>query len=473
MSPRTTGLLLLVTLGLSAFVYFYEIRGEPAREAAADAERQLFSGLTAEEVRTIEIAGPEGTRARATRAAGAWRLSEPVDAPADSASLEAMARALVAMRSEGRIEDPAEPGVYGLGETALAVSFESGEDRHRVRFGRETPVGSNVYVGLGEPDALEVHMIGSVHAVSFDRMGDELRDSRLLDVKPADVQRLTVSAPGFAATLERRDGDWTIVAPGPLGADRSAVERLLSDLSLLRAEFFVDDPDASEREVLATPDFEAVLVGEGGAELGRLVLGSKSASPAGLRLARGREGQVVRVRAALVEHLPRRLFTLRYKQIARFDPNDVRELEVRFADGEPLRLTRSDSEAGWTGPDGDVRDLAPDAIVKRLERLDATDIVADALGPEERASFGLEPARLRLIVRGEPTEEDAGGTLLADVRIGAQSLVRGPLALSGEREEIYRLDVNFDSALPPDRASFELALALDDAVPEAAEPDGD
>ena len=31
----------------------------------------------------------------------------------------------------------------------------------------------------------------------------------------------------------------------------------------------------------------------------------------------------------------------------RFDPRDVRQLEVRFASGESLRLTKSDSAEGW------------------------------------------------------------------------------------------------------------------------------
>jgi hypothetical protein len=319
---------------------------------------------------------------------------------------------------------------------------------------------------VGEAGSLDVYMIGSIHVAAFDRAANELRDTRLLDIEPAEVRRMTLSAPGFAATLERSADDWTIVAPGPLPADRAAVERLLSDLSLLRAEIFVDEPDGPERRALDPPVYEIVLEGEAGVALGGLALGPAESNSGGLRLARGREDQIVRVRAALVAHLPGRLFALRYKQVSRFDPRDVRQLEVRFASGESLRLTKSDSEQGWMTAEGDVRDEPADAIVERLERLEATDIVADALGPQERASFSLEPARLRLTVLGEATDENPAGVVLADVRLGARSVLQGPMALSGDREQVYRLDNSFDNLLPPDMASFERALA----IAEPAEP---
>jgi hypothetical protein len=40
------------------------------------------------------------------------------------------------------------------------------------------------------------------------------------------------------------------------------------------------------------------------------------------------------------------------------------------------------------------------------------------------------------------------------------------MALSGDREQVYRLDNSFDNLLPPDMASFERALA----IAEPAEP---
>ena len=42
MQRNTLIVFLILALGLGAYVYFYEIRGEADRQAAKDAEKQLF-----------------------------------------------------------------------------------------------------------------------------------------------------------------------------------------------------------------------------------------------------------------------------------------------------------------------------------------------------------------------------------------------------------------------------------------------
>jgi len=55
MNPRTTGLLALAAAILGGFIYFYEIGGEPARQAALDDEKRIYPGLDADDVDAIVI----------------------------------------------------------------------------------------------------------------------------------------------------------------------------------------------------------------------------------------------------------------------------------------------------------------------------------------------------------------------------------------------------------------------------------
>jgi hypothetical protein len=343
-----------------------------------------------------------------------------------------MARLLVELASTGQIEDPASPSVYGLGEAATRVVFVHAGRERAFGLGRETPLAGSVYARVAGPTGPpEIHMVPTAAALAFDVGLDELRDRKLLSFDPERVDRVRIAARdadrGFETTLERTDGTWMIVSPAVLAADQRAVGRLLSDLSLLGAEEFVDAPGDAEERALESPSFVVVLESAGDAQ--RLDLAAVVDSAAHLRLARGREGRVYQVRSALVGHFPRSLTLLRDRAVLRFDPAHVQAVQVDSAPGS------GSSESRRGVPDGN--------LVALLANLDAIEIVADALGTEERAALELDPARLRVRVFGA---EDA---LLADLHLGRLDRGRGILARAGDGETIWLLDETLDGVLGP------------------------
>lgn len=441
MSLRTTAWLAVATAALAAFVWFHELRGEGASSAAG----RLLPGLSADAVESVSLEREGAPRLRVARIAGAWRVVEPLSAPADPAVVDGLTRALVELRSVGRIDDPVELAVYGLDPPESRLVVVAAGRQHSLALGRQTPTGENRYASIpGRDGEVELHMVPMATTVALDADLAALRDHRVLAFEPEDVERLRLAARapdgGFEATLERGPEGWRIVAPAELAADDAAVGRLLSDLSLLRAEDFVDAPTPGELRALEAPAFVAVL--EGGAEPLRFEL-----APTGedeRRLARGREGRVFRVRDALVRHLPTRLFALRAKQVLRFDPAEAERVEVRLASGEPFELP------------------AEQPLVERLSRLDAIDVVAEALGPAEQAALGLEPARARVRVLA------ADGRTLADLRIGREGPEGGLVARAGELETIVAIDPALTQLLPLDADALR-ARARDGAPQETAE----
>lgn len=128
MSPRTTALLALVAILLGGFIYFYEIRGESARQGVLDDEKRIHSGLDADQVDAVEFTTEDGIEARFERHEGRWSLVSPLVDLADATALDAIANAVTNLPRAGVVASPAELEQYGLAGDTRIVRFEaSGE----------------------------------------------------------------------------------------------------------------------------------------------------------------------------------------------------------------------------------------------------------------------------------------------------------------------------------------------------------
>ena len=115
--PRTTLILILLTLGLGAFVYFYEIRGATVREEAKEQKQQIFS-FAADDVQSLTVKtkkltlnlerSPESSNPK-------WLIKSPISEPANDAIVSYLMDLLVKGNSERTLSTP----VKELGEFAL------------------------------------------------------------------------------------------------------------------------------------------------------------------------------------------------------------------------------------------------------------------------------------------------------------------------------------------------------------------
>jgi hypothetical protein len=491
---RSTSVLLLVAGLLGAFVYFYEIRGEPGRRQARKVEGLLLPGIAEGDIEELTLSAPNAPSVRAARHDGSWRILEPLDFPASQPAFDSMARSLAEMTSEGAIESPAAEDVYGLGSGAPSVRFRAGEADYSLRIGSETPVGWNIYVALRAPaDAVPaIHMLGSWRVRAFDRSLDDLRDGRVLDFDRARVERIALSwregsassADRYRVVLQREAAGWRIEQPEALEADPAAVESLLAALALVEATGFVDDPPDLAAVGLARPDYEATLLVGGDAERRELVLSVGDREDAGeparsvaivRRYVRGSPASLYLVPESRIAPLPRTLFALRFKRVADFSHAAARAIELVFRTApdapETLRLERDSDAADWSLAGQAVATDRVDELLAALSELDAIAVVADAMGPAEREALGLDPPNLHVRVYGD---EGAGDTVvaLADLRLGsAESSSGGVLAISGDRPEIFRLDASLAEVLPLAVASFRDRFLESGSANESGEAD--
>lgn len=276
MKPRTLLVLLLLVVGLGAFIWFYE-RELPSSEERSARARKLLGGLEGDRVVAVEIEGPGGAdRVRLERAvpgadgedaAGAagpdaaaddepgleatpepeWRLAAPeslAGARADRFAVERLVDRLTGLDKERTLED-ADRAEVGLDEPrgrVTLVTEDGGETT--VELGAEVPASSSALVGLaGRP---EVWVVAGTLASEIDKPAGEWRDRELFPLRRDEIERLELApAGGERIVLGRRGESFWLEEPIADRAASEAVESLLADLTGLRVTRFVDEPPAA------------------------------------------------------------------------------------------------------------------------------------------------------------------------------------------------------------------------------------
>jgi hypothetical protein len=149
---KTTWVLLIVALFLGGFVYFYEIVGTPQREAAKEAEKQLFS-FEEDEIQRVNIYIQEESRKfeRVSEPEPGWRMTEPKDVPASDPSVAFLLNLLVEGKSDRIIPNvsPENLKEYGLDKPQAMVTVRLNNDEtHEILLGKPDFNNSFLYAQI-------------------------------------------------------------------------------------------------------------------------------------------------------------------------------------------------------------------------------------------------------------------------------------------------------------------------------------
>ena len=265
MRLRGTFLLAAFALGLGLFVWLREVRAPSGRDLAEAAARRVFD-VAADEITELELPLEDGGRATLMRADG-WRLTAPVEFPADVRTVERILEALETLEAGLTIEEPGEElAVFGLSkEEREVVSARTSDATLELYLGGDTPVGAGRYFAVAGEDS-RVHTTERAELEPLSLSLFRLRDKRLSTLEAGLVFELQVRVGGsLIVTAVRGEDGWNLVAPSEQAADSRRIERLLDDLVLARASEFIDAPQDLARYGLALPELQVSLAREGGA----------------------------------------------------------------------------------------------------------------------------------------------------------------------------------------------------------------
>lgn len=477
MNPRSTGILLLVAAALGAFVWLYEIRGGEERKEAEAKAKRLFPDVEADAVQSLAFRTSDGSDVRLEKRGEEWRIVAPVDRLADDASAGGMASSLAELASEAVIEDPQPPGVYGLDAEERVVRFRAGEVEHELRIGKTAPVGGQTYVASAA-EAKPVYTVPSYRLSGFKKSLDDLREKRVLRFDRNAIQRIEASWPPDGRVVLGKEGEaWKLLEPLAAEADAATVDTLLSDLSFLRANRFIDEPGDEARRALEQREFAVTLVAAAseGVEPQRfeLVVGGLVGEA---RVARGGEaGVLYEIPQERLQDFPRKLVEYRFKDLAKFSAVDAQKFEIEFhpaeaaQSGEASLITGERGEEGWKTEPEPMRPGKASRLVSELSRLRAKDLLAESMGESELAALGLSPARVIVRVWGEPEQEGAEAPKLAEVHLGAPDDAHGIPARVPDRETVYALDGGLAEHIPLGSEAFRERFVGEEETPEPAQ----
>jgi hypothetical protein len=170
---KTPLILLTIALSLGAFVYFYEVKGKPQREAAQTQAEQLFT-FKEQDVRSLTLTTPTQTLAFAKTPAAqlssapktdqkataqptaetlVWAMTQPDKAAANDASIAYLLNLLTADKRQQTLKVPAAKlAEFGLDKPiAIAEVKLANQTSHRLLLGKPNFNRSGLYAQVDPP----------------------------------------------------------------------------------------------------------------------------------------------------------------------------------------------------------------------------------------------------------------------------------------------------------------------------------
>lgn len=249
MKPKTLVLLLLL---LALFAGVIALSRSPVfkdRPVDLAREKSVFDPPP-EDIRRVRIQPAEGQALALEKQDDEWRITEPVDAPADDSAATRLAETLAHL-AYLRSFDPAGAETPSDEQTGLAdplwtVELTDAEGQsHRLLVGRQAGRigGSTVQTYVRPEESLRTLLIGRDLAALLDRSADAYRNREIMNIAIEDIQAVRIVG-ATPLTLRKSQDQWLLTAPFNAPADNDAVNRYLRSVRNLSARRFLDGTPA-------------------------------------------------------------------------------------------------------------------------------------------------------------------------------------------------------------------------------------
>jgi hypothetical protein len=332
------------------------------RKAIDDLRDKRILHFDTASIERVTASWPDG-RVVLVRGDAGWRLTEPLEGPADDTTVEALLSNLSFLRATGFVDDPPSDREAGLARPALEVDLvlkagsEGEEPRHlRLTLGRSVDGKSS----LVRAERASLYRIAAERIDDLPRDEVQYRFRQLAKFPPADATRLEmvfqsgagrdVSEEPVTITATRGTAGWTST---PERFRPGAIATLVSELSRLRADDIVAEsmgPDELNAVQLAPASVVYRVYGgapeaEDAAErkLAEVAIGAVRAGDGVLARTGGNE-TVFQFDYALAERIPVSLEAFRNRFVAE---------EAEADDTDALEADAFDEDDGLIPPSDD------------------------------------------------------------------------------------------------------------------------
>jgi Domain of unknown function (DUF4340) len=423
MNSRVTFGLLAAALAAVGYLVWFD-RDRPGTQAAAVADRKALPvgrnpGGKVTPINRIEITGSNGKIVLAMDGARGWHVLAPTVDRANPVTMRELVEALdTSLKFDSLPATPDDLERFGLRHPEFTLKvFRGDEPPVELQLGARTAVDGRAYARIA--GASDVIVIPDSIESFARRPVDEYRDLRLLNLRPAEIIRVTIKNNWGEFELQRDRGRWELTRPVPARADDKAVNEWLERLCASEVQVFAPggaadlltyglmSPRGSVRLELESESGEAmqpieILLGQRADA--RYVQDSTYVRVPG-------RGLVAAVPLVIEEALLLEPDALREHTLFSLNPDLVDRIHIQPASGDELVLARQGEN--WT-----MMRPVPMAVeaseVTRLMKILPNARVRDFLtgAASEAAKMELEPPALRVTFASfssENTAESAAG----------------------------------------------------------------
>ena len=468
MKPKTLAALALVVGALAATVFLFEKDLPSTDERTARAKKVV--PVKGDELVAIEIdwqgkiarleRAPKGAAdaAAAPPSPRPWQLVEPFATRADAGLVDTFAGQLTALEAKRDLEG-ASPADVGLDPPRGKVTWKTATASGSLAIGGEIPASNEIVVASSERTLPAVVDKGIV--AQLEREPGEWRSREAVPATRAEIERVTLEAPGRPPVILAQSGE-TLRLEAPVAdvAERERVDALLTALTGLRMETFLDPPlTETAKAALAAPTGTVELAIAGRDEPYRIVFGGEPVP--GKRTVRAGE-QAFIGSTNLLEEVTRPVADWRSHHWSRFETWRVERVTIEDAAGR-MALERKDGQ--WYRDGVEIGFAAASDLLYALSSAQADEIQETAAAGKPALTFTLADAdgNEETLSLGEP---GAAGT---PAIVSGRDLV---LILPSKVAEEVRSKLGAVRAAPAVVAPAPDAAGDSEPAPGAAPPSG-
>jgi len=382
-----TIVLFIIFAILAAYVYFYEIKGGEERELSEKEAKKLLT-FDKDSVDIIEIRSVFN-RFYFEKANDTWQIKNPVETGGDKSSIDAMLNTLTGMNMirSFSIKD-GEQTDYGLvGRSYLVIFQLKNGQRDSVRFGDDTPVGSNVFASKGDTT---VYTVSSSAKNAVTKKLFDWRDKSITKIKQADVKEFNLKNTHGNFHFVKEGTNWSIKKPREVKAENSAVDAVLRKFESGKAKSVasetMENPDDFN---LSRPAYQIDLyVGEGKAHK-HIILSSIKNNVSHVK--DDSRPQVMTVDSLFIRDINKTFFQFRYKKISEYNNNAVDSIVVTQGDSS-FYLLRDKNDDWHLGGEKKLKSWKMNSFLNTIKNLTAKSFLSENVSSPIK--FGLaQPKR--------------------------------------------------------------------------------
>ena len=243
--------LLVVALGLGAYIYFVEAKKDLTDSST---KKEKVFAIDQSKIEEIEIHAASGETTKLKKNGTVWQIVEPATLEADQSEVSSLLTSLETLEIQRVLDEkPADLKPFELNPPRVTVAVRQAGDTapKRLNLGSKTPTGADLYATIeGQPKLL---LLSAYVEDSLNKTPFSFREKSVLKFAREGVDSLTIEATGNpTVSLAKKGNDWRFVKPIDAKADFGSIDSVVSKVAQAKMKAIVA-PDATKPAAEITP----------------------------------------------------------------------------------------------------------------------------------------------------------------------------------------------------------------------------